>query len=362
MNGKEKKKIHISKQAINVIVSGFVLFLCAFAFTPSAGVLRTIPFFLLGGAVCSVLSVDAGLVAAMSAIMTLCMYFATGRNVGEALVFAVVSCLVSVSGVYAVGFVNSARKTTKKSVRKKCVTATVFAVVIPVVLSAVLCGNVVSFVISDGSNTERVEYMNEKLADARAEKKFTSYDTLSGEYRTYVQFRHNGGLTGADDDCYISKKNGVLTDCVRDYYKDGLLSTAAGRIAGAVSGATWGYNIAAIDMALEDGEILTPSSSLDDYMDRVSCVVSFESLFYEDDRDDFASICRDTVTAIKSSGIEFDKIVLCGGNAGEVVFSMTLTEDTKTEDVYKAVEEFDEKHISDVGTSEQAILDYWQNK
>lgn len=358
MNGNKFKKIEFSSPAFRMIASGFVLFLCAFAFTPSSGMLRTLPLFLAGGAVSYALSVSVPVIVAFSAIMTLCTYLASGRGVGESVFYAVVSCLVAIAGVYIFRFVKAARITQKKNVRNKCITAAVFSFVVSLVLCLVLCGNVFSFLSCDAKNTA---YIKENYGETIT-KRYTSYEAFAGEYRTYVSFIDGESVYGNDDDCYINTQPSVIHDDMRNYYEQQLLYVANARLANVISGATWGYNITASDVSFENGEILSVDSNVDDYMGRVKYVVSFESIFHENERDRFVSVCEDTVSSIALSGIEFEKIVLCGGDAANVLFCLEVTENTKREDVHKLVSDFDEKLVRDVGVTEMTILDYWNNK
>ncbi|MBR2021107.1 MAG: hypothetical protein IJ939_01595 [Clostridia bacterium] len=358
MNGNKFKKINFSSPAFRMIASGFVLFLCALAFTPSSGVFRTLPFFLVGGAVSYALSVSTSVIAAFSGIMTLCTYLASGRGVGESVFYAAVSCLVAIAGVYIFRFVKSAGIAQKKNVRNKCITAAIVSFAVSLVLCLVLCGNVFSFLSNDAKNTAYIEENYGKTV----KKRYTSYEAFAGEYRTYVSFKDGESVYGNDDDCYISTQPEKINDDVRNYHEEKMLYVANARLANVISGATWGYNITASDIAFENREILSADSDIDDYMGRVKYVVSFESIFHESERDKFVSVCEDTVSAIASSGIEFEKILLCGGDASRVLFILEVTENTKREDVQKLVSAFDEKLVKDVGVTEMTILDYWNNK
>ncbi len=358
MNENKSGKRIVSKPAFKMFAAGFVLFACALAFTPSAEVIRTIPLFVAGGAAAHALSVSAGMISSLSAVFTLCMYLASGRGVAEAVFYAVVSCLLATAGVYVIRFVRASKKTQKNDVKKKCITAAVTSVAVSLVLSMVLCGNAVSFLIKDSTNTEYIK----KNYGETVEKRYTSYEALAAEYRTYVSFKDDGGVYGKADECYVKSGSDAVWDDVRNYYEQKILYTANARLASAVSKATWGYNITASDIAFENGEVLSSDAVADDYMDRVSYVVSFESIFTKNEKDKFVSICEDTVEAISESGIAFERIVLCGGNATEVLFSLEVTPETSKKDVRDSVSDFDAKQVASLGVTEMTILDYWMNK
>ena len=358
MNENSRRINLLSKPAFKMIVAGFVLFACAAAFTPSAGVFRTIPFFLAGGAISCILSVSVRVILAFSAVMTLCTYLVSGRSVTEAVLFSVAACLLAFAGVYVVKFIRAAKRTKKADVRKKCVMSAVVAFAVSVLLCAVLCGNVVSFLVNDAKNSGYIE----KNYDKTVEKRYTSYEALKGEYRTYVSFKDGDSVYGNADDIYVSVKGDNVNDEVRNYFEEKMLYSANSKLANVISTATWGYNITASDIAFDYGEILTGDSVADDYMDRVRYVVGFDSIFHENEKDKFISVCEDTVAAISASGMRFEKIILCGGDASKVIFSLEITEKTKTEDVSELVTLFDEKQVEDIGVTEMTILDYWKNK
>ena len=357
--GKTNKKNE--KTVLSIAIPGIILFVCAILFAPPAGVFRTVPFFIAGGAFSAMFCASSSMIFALTAVMTLCTYLASGRGVVQAVFFAAVACLLSASGIYIRRFAELYKKTEKKNVKKKCVRAAITALLVSLVLSAVLCGNAVSFVIMDAENTDYIEYVKEN-GGADMRKEYTSYEALTGEYRTYVTFEDDGGVYGNADEFGISKKGDVFADDVRDYFEQKLLYTANARLANIVSGATWGFNITASDIALDKSEVLAVSADVDDYSGRISYVVSFDSLINEDEEEKFASVCRDTVAEIDRSGIAFDKIVLCGGNATDVLFCFTVTESTKTTDVENGIEKFDEKIVKPYGVTEMTILDYWKNK
>ncbi len=358
MNGNKIKKNIISKPTLKMFGAGFILFACAVAFTPTSGVFRTIPFYLAGGAAAFLLGTSAPVCASLSFIMTLFTYLASGRGVGESVFYAAVSCLVALAGVYAVRFFKASKRTQKRDVALKCRVSALVAIAVSVVLCLVLCGNIVSFLMNASENTKYID----KNYGETVEKRYTSYEALDGEYRTYVSFEDEGGVYGNDDECYVLAHSKRFNDDVRNYFEEKMLYTANAKLANVISGATWGYSITASDIAFSEGEILTANDSAEDYMHRVRYVVSFESLFGENDRDKFVSICEDTVAAINAGGIDFEKIVLCGGDASRVLFSLTITPGIERAEVNALAGEFDEKQVEEIGVTEMTILDYWKNK
>lgn len=341
-----------------IVCSGLLLFVCAMLFVPAAGVFRTVPFLFAAGIILGFISVPIGISAALCTVMTACAYLATGRGVMEALLYAVVADILVLLGIYISKLFRISKKTKKASVKKKCVTMSALSAVVCVVLSVLLCGNVVSFIIKDSDNSKyiRGNYGND------VEIKFTSYDALASEYKTYVVFKDGDSVYGNDDDCYISTKKKITEDGIRNYYETKMLTLAGGKLAGIISQATWGFNVAASDIEFKNGEILSSDSDVDDYLARVGYVVCFDSIINENEKEKFAPICYDAISALTQSGFEFDSIVLCAGRADDVLFSMTVTPETKPSDANTGIVEFRNEQVKKYGVTEEDILEYWMNK
>lgn len=354
------KKLHdfYGNPYFKIILAGILLFSGAAVFVPMAGVLRTLPFLTVIGIVLGILKVSVGLSCALCGVMTVCAYLLTGRGVVEAVLCTLAAEVLVVLGMYVSKLFAIAVRTENKSVKKKCLSFSALAVLASLVLTVAVCGNLYSFVRNNSINSK---YIN-SCYDDTVQKRYTSYEALCGEYRTYVSFRDGDSVYGNDDSCHISVKNGVLTDGIRDFYESAMLEKANAGLASVISNATWGFNVASSDIEFEDGEILTPSSDVSDYMPRIGYVVCFDSIIGENEKDKFAPICRDAVYALKQSGFVYEYVVLCAGRADKVLFSFVVTPETEMSDVDGNIEEFDEKKLRHYSVSEEAILDYWLNK
>ena len=338
--------------------AGIIMFVCALLYAPASGVLRTIPFFVAGGVACELLSVSMGVSAAFCALMTLSVYLASGRSVGEALVYAAVSELLLVAGIYVVKLIRIFKKNTNKSVRKKCAVLGAFALIVAIAVSVVMCGNIVSFIANDSANTEYiVKYYGEEV-----EKRYTSYEAFDGGYTTYVAFRDGDSAYGNDDDCFVRKEGKSYVDGVRDHYESEMLAYAENELAEIISRATYGFNVVVSGINFSEGEILDSKSDVNDYLDRVSYVVSFDSIINQDEKHKFVPICYDVVTALGEKNFAFKEIVLCAGNVDEVIYSLTVTPGMASSDVKGSVGKFDEKQIRKHGVTEEDVLDYWMNR
>ena len=339
-------------------VAGAVLFVSAVLFSPVSGICRTIPFFVVAGVLVRVLKASDLMGVLMGAAMTLCTYLVCGRSVFESLLFCVASSLLTSSGIYIARLAEIMKATEKKGVKKKCSAYISASVLISLVLSLVLCGNAVSFVLNDYENTS---YISEKYGD-KVEKRYSCYEFSKGEYCTYVSFKDGKEVYGNSDECYVSSGRSLINDDVRNHFEEKMLYSANGALSEIIVGATWGFNVIASDIVFDEGEVLPWDTNAADYLDRISYVVSFDSIIGENEKDKFADICAQTVSEISKSGFEFKNIMFCAGNAADVLFCAKVTPETEAGGVSQLVKAFDEKHLEDFGVSEQDILDYWKNK
>ena len=353
----EKIKKILSGSA-GTIASGIVLFACAVAFVPSAGIFRTIPFFVAGGAVSQLLGMSASTSVLMSAAMTLCTYLVSGRSVSSALFFAVAACLFALTGVYAAKLFAIVKNTENKAVKKRGAAYISVSFLIALFLSFVLCGNAVSYVLNNNANTA---YLKGKYG-SEVQKRYTCYEALRGCYCTYVSLADGKEVYGNDDSLYISTKNNKFNDDVRDYYEEKMLNSANLALSEIIAGATFGFNVVSSDIPFEEGEVLNGDSSVSDYLGRINYVVSFDSLVSENEKDKFSAICAETVLEISRRGFEFGNIVFCAGDAKSILFCAEVTPETSAAEVYSLVLEFDEESVLKYGVDENDVLAYWDNK
>lgn len=354
----EKVKKYFDGYVFRMFLSGLAFFVCALAFVPSAGVLRTIPLFVLGGAVSIFLGMPVKVSCMMGTVMTLCTYLVSGRSVSSTLLFAIASCFFTLSGVYIVKLFAIVKKSENKAVKKKAKAYILTSVLISLFLSFVLCGDAVSFVVRDRENTL---YITEKY-DSSVHKRYTCYEPFGGGYCTYVSLADGKDVYGNDDSLCIRVKNNVFNDDVRNYYENKMLSAANLALSEIVAGATYGFNVISSDISFDDGEVLDAQADVSDYLDRINYVISFDSLVGENEKEKFSGICADTVLEISRSGFEFGNIVFCAGDAGKVLFCAEVKPETKASEVFSKVSRFDENMVLAYGVTESDILGYWENK
>lgn len=347
------------KPALSFVAGVVILFVSTLLFMPAAGLLRTLPILVFAGAVCEMLKMSLAYSLLLTGVFNLCMYLVYSGNVGESLVYSVVAVALVFAGLYSVKLIRHAKKTAKTAVRKKCTIFCVAAVVAAVAVSFVFCGNPVSFLKHESNNEARVSFINEHFGDDCADKQFTAYDLKSGNYRTYIEFKHDGNIVGADNECYISTEKGIVTDCMRDYYEARMLDDAKKNLATAVMNATTAFEITAADIEFENNELLGADALYEDYSERIGYVVSFYSII--DNKNDFHVLCKDVLSCIKEQGISFDEIAFCAGTASDVLYSLKVDSETDSDSLSSRVCLFDEKHFSRYGINKENILDYWYN-
>ena len=357
MNGEKIKKI-FGMPAVRTLCEGLALFVCAMMYVPSSGVLRTIPFFIVGGVVSQLLAVSVSTTAFMSAVFTLFLYLVDVRSVSSALFFAVIACLLSLSGVYLSKLFVIAKKTENKSVRKKAQSYMIFSVLIAIFLSVVLCGNAFSFVLRDKEN---MSYISDKY-DENISKRYTCFEPLKGGYCTYVSLKDGNDVYGNDDTLYILAKETLYNDDVRNFYEDKMLSSANLALSEIITGATWGFNVVSSDIPFENGEVIDASSDVSDYLSRINYVVTFDSLVSKNEKDKFTAICADTFHEISRRNFEFGNIVFCAGDAKDVLFCVKVDMDTSVGEISSLVSVFDEEVILEYGADENVVLSYWENR
>ncbi len=351
-----KKTNFLKTPTFSMIVAGIVLFLGALCFVPEAGFLRTLPILVVCGALSSIAGAETLFCLVVSVVFNFSMYLFRGSHVGEALLFAVLSVLMVLCGIYVSRLVLLYRKTEKKAVKKKCILYSAYALIAIIAANAILCGNIISFAVADSGNTK---YISQNYKDT-VDKKFTAYSLFDGQYKTYIGFVDGDTVVGDGNDCYISRKNGKLTDGRRDFFEDGMLEAANRMAALVVSGATDAFEITESDIDFADGEILNANSDISEYHDRVGYVISFYSIV--EDKEDFVKICHDSLAKFREYDYPYSEIVFCAGNASDVLFSMTVKPDTELTKLSGLAEEFEDNSVSHYGIDENTVLEYWYNK
>lgn len=350
-----KSKKQINKEPLyNIVLPAIIVFLSSLLFMPSAGVFRTIPVLLVCGIIVGVTGLGKAAGVVFAGLFNLCIYLVHGKGVLLSFLFAILAAAFVAGGVYIGMLVKTALKTSKKNVKSKCYILMSVTFVFVIALSCLFCGNIYTFLKYSTTNNA---YINEHYGKT-IEKNYTVYEWREMDVRTYVSFKHNDVVIGADDECYISTKEDKVTDNVRDYYENVMLKEANKSLAGIMAGVTGAFEISASDVDLENGEILSEASNVGDYSERVAYAVSFYSLI--DDKTDFEVLCRDAVAAIKDYGFEYEEIVFCAGDPEKVIYSFTMNDETNVKSVASGIKQYSDEDVARFGIDEKTILSYWQ--
>lgn len=360
MNTNEKKKFTVDKQTLRMIIAGFVCFVGVLLFSDFTGVFRTIPFLLLCGFVCEkFLNVSLKFCAVVTFVMNLFLCFVNQRTIAVSFSLGLFSVLMLICGIYVGKLSEIFRNTDKKYVKNKCLRYSALVILAVLVLNFFVCGNPVSFVLGDKSNTE---YITKNYKD-EVQKKYTLYSPLNFEYRTYIEFEDDTQektiVAGRDNERFVCVEEKNTKDGYRDYYEEKMLFYASRNLSSNVAKATDAFEITACDIEFSKDEILDKNSGFEEYESRIGYVVSFYSIL--EDEKEFLSIVKDCVSVLGNNKAQFCEIVFCAGNAHQILFSTVVTPETKLEDLEKAELVFDEKTVKKYGVTEMTILDYWLN-
>jgi len=164
---------------------------------------------------------------------------------------------------------------------------------------------------------------------------------------------------GESDECYISKNK----DMRRDYLEGLLLDDAKKQLKVRLSNAVDMFEITSAFIGFEQNEILDENAVYTEYLDRTSYVVSLYHIV--SDRESFAKLCADCCRVLaKDEEFDFGEIVICGGNANEVLYTFTVDKDSvqNVEIEESMIKDFDEKTLEKYGVTEKTVLDYWYNR
>ncbi|MBE6681439.1 MAG: hypothetical protein E7600_04040 [Ruminococcaceae bacterium] len=350
---KSKKKIN-KEPFYNIVIPAIIVFLSSLLFMPSSGVFRTIPVLLVCGVVVGIMGMGKTVAVVCAGIFNLCTYLVHGNGVIQSLLFAILAVAFVAGGAYIGLLVKTSLKTSKESVKQKCYILMSVTFVFAVALSCLFCGNIYTFLKYSKSNNA---YINEHYGKT-IEKNYTAYEWREMDVRTYVTFKHDAVVIGADNECYISTKEDKVTDNVRDYYENLMLKEANKKLAGIMAGVTSAFEISASDVDLDNGEILSATSNVGDYSKRVAYAVSFYSLI--DDKADFEVLCCDAVAAVKAYGFEYEEIVFCAGDPGNVKYSFVMNDETNVKNVSSGIKQYSDEDVARFGIDEKTILSYWQ--
>lgn len=357
MNNATKKENNGINSTVKLVICALLVFISTMAYSPTSGVLRTLPLLFLGALVSSLIKTKASLVLSLTGTFCLVIYLVFGAGVWQSVIFTLLALFQAGCGLYFSALLTIRRKTEKKKTKSKCLLLCFLDVVVCFIVTGMFCGNAVSFV---ANKNENVDYIK-KNYENEIKIKHTAYSFKDARYLTYVSFVDDSYIIGDKNDCFVShSKSRELLDNVRDYYEEKMLKEAKLDFSKLISNSTGAFEVMCAQIDFEDGEILDAGSDYRDYADRVSYVVAFYSIIEKEDS--FKNLCFDVLKTLENEKYDFENIVFCAGKSDEILFSMSVDEKTEKTGVFDISVKFDEKVLSRYGVSEEDVLDYWKNE
>ncbi len=349
-------KVFFNNVNVKMIVSALAVFVGVLTYVPQASVIRSFPFVALFALVAYVLYPNVKCNVTVVFVLTFVMYCLYANTVLQSLVFSVVAVVVSLAAICCKFLAGKMRQSKSAALRKRCLIYLFVVAAVSLALYIFMCGNVFS---SYSNHAFNKEYVNKNYAD-KINVKYTNFDYKTLSYKTYIDFVD--GVDKIDENEYfISKKKGKITDGYRDYFEDKMLVSSEMYLSGIIENATDAFRIVASEIDFENNEIISPDADYENYLERTSYVVGLYSII--DTKDDFERLCRDCISQLEENKeFAFERIVLCGGNSAKIKFALELDTKQTLQTATDNIREFSQDELSGFGISEKHLLDYWLNK
>ncbi len=338
---------------LRMLVSGLLIFAGALLYMPQSGLVRTLPLLAVLAAVGNAVYNNMKYTAGCAFVFSFCLLSVNGSSLKMSAVFSFLGAMFALGGAYGLRLLRAGTKTKNALLRKKCTVRGVVVLAITFVVYMLVCGNIIGAFLARAENHKYVMCLDESYSDELT-MHHTSFDAIEREYKTYVTFTHNGEIVGDKDECFVSKTQDKITD----YYKQLLLEDGKRSIKSTVSSAVDMFEITNCGFALEKGIPVIPEKGYEEYAKDAWYVLSLYHMV--DSKQDFEKLytyCKDALE--KES---FKKIVVCGGNASEVLYMATLSRNEEGVLSVGEVLDFDEKYLENYGVNEKTVLDYWYNR
>ncbi len=348
MNSNENKKT-APFAGLRMLISGILVFAGTLAYIPQSGIIRALPILAVMSAVGDVFYKSYLYNCGCAFVFSFCLLSVNGSSIGFCGVYSALAALFSLGSIYGVRLLRASYKTKKAELKKKCTVRSITVLVLTFAVYMLVCGNIIGIVSARMSNHE---YIRKNYGDS-IQILHTSFDAIDREYKTYVSFRHENSVVGDRDDCFVSKTR----DNIRDYYEGVLLEEGKKLLSGRLKEAVDMFEVTNCGICFEDGEIIKPSQQYRDFEEKAWYVVSLYHIV--DNEQAFNRLYEDCTQALE--GFEFKEIIICGGNAQEVLYTATVTKDNGvvTPEPIKA---FEEDYLEQYGVTEKTVLDYWLNR
>ncbi len=360
MDTKQTKFVHFK-----TIISLCLLFASSLAFAPEAGAFRTFPVVFFAAVAVGFLKTNAAFCTLFSLAMTLCVYLVSGRGTLQAIFFSLTACLFTFFGIYFARLLMLCFKTKNINVKNKSIALVVAIAVLTAVLSLLLCGNVFMYFKNHKANLEYIQKSYGEIATV----KYTFYDALSCEYRTYVSFEDtvkNGSedvkvIYGEDNSIYVSNRKGRLNDEIRNYFEEKIKESAEHDLEEIILSSDKGFRVVKSDINFPNDELVDFTKGYGAYLNRVNYVVNFDSPVLSGERNMFATECEKALKALEEKEFVYGTIVFCGGDANNVFYCLTADMNVKADAAEEKICEYKQEMTQIYGVSEKDILSYWQN-
>ena len=342
-------------QGTRMIISALLCFLGCLLYMPSADVLRTLPFIAVFAAAADVVYKELRYNTALVFVFSFSLLCFNGFELNYSAIYSVCGAVFAVAAIYGVRLLRASFKTNREELKKRCRIRAVAVLVLCFALYMLLCGNLISVLMA---KSENLGYIEKNYKDS-VTVKYTDYDALSREYKTYISFRYDGNLVGEADACYISKNH----DGRREYLEDVLTSEMSKYLKLYLSEAVDMFEITNSGLYFESDEVLPENADASHYEKKAWYVVSLYHTV--DNKRDFAKLCSRCVSVLKENPeFKFSEIIICGGEADKVLYTFTLNKATLEKDGVTAaqVNDFDSGYMKKYGVTEKTYLDYWQNR
>ncbi len=338
---------------LRMLISGLLIFAGALLYMPQSGLVRTLPLLAVLAAVGNAVYNNMKYTAGCAFVFSFCLLSVNGSTLKASAVFSLLGALFALGGAYGLRLLSAGTKTKNALLRKKCTVRGIAVLVITFVVYMMVCGNIIGAFFARAENHKYVMCLGESYIDELAVH-HTSFDAVEREYKTYVTFTHDGERVGDKDDCFVSKTQDKITD----YYKQLLLEDGKRSIKSTVSSAVDMFEITNCGIALEKGTPVVTEKGYEEYAKDAWYVLSLYHMV--DSKEDFTKLYDDCVKELENS--VFKEIVVCGGNASEVLYMATLSRNEEGVLSVGEVLDFDEKYVENYGVTEKTVLDYWYNR
>ena len=335
---------------IRMMISGIIVFFGAMLYTPQSGIIRTLPLLLVFCALADAVYKSMMYTVGCSFVFSLCLMCLRGNSLVFSVLFSISGALLSLLSVYGVRLLRAGYKTPKQELKRRCTVRSIAVLIISFGVYMLLCGNIINAVIARNENHE---YINKSYGES-IERHYTAFDASSREYRTYVSFLHENEIVGEIEKCFISKTQ----DNVRDYYEEILMTQGKKQLKATLSLAVDMFEITNCGINFKKDEILKPADVFSDYENRTCYVVSlYHMVENESEFEKLYDECK-----IQLENIPFEEIIICAGNAQEVLYTATVTKDSSGNADFGEIRKFDEKYLEKYSVTEKTVLDYWYTR